>query len=98
MVGAAYLAGKLDVIEEWARGLNRLRILSYLDFRLNTGGMINGKHLMKTLEEHLGGLTLEGFDRRFMAIATDLATGHEAVVEDRPPPSYQRRPWSVIGG
>jgi NTE family protein len=97
VVGAAYLAGKLDVIEEWARGLNRLRILSYLDFRLNTGGMINGKHLMKTLEEHLGGLTLEGFDRRFMAIATDLATGHEVWLRRGPLVPALRASFSLPG-
>src|ERR1700761_237676 len=72
VVGAAYLAGKLDVIEDWARGLTRFRILSYLDFKVNSGGLINGKRLMAVLEQHLGGLTIEGFDRRFMAVATDL--------------------------
>ena len=37
VVGAAYLAGKLDIMEDWARSLNRFRILSYLDFRVRSG-------------------------------------------------------------
>ena len=77
VVGAAYLAGKLDVMEAWARSLNRFRIMSYLDFHVNSGGLINGNRLVDTLEEHLGGLTIEDLDRPFIAVATDLATGHE---------------------
>jgi NTE family protein len=97
VVGAAYLAGKLDVIEDWARGLNRLRILSYLDFKVTSGGLINGKRLMATLEEHLGGLTIEGFDRRFMAVATDLATGHEVWLRSGPLVPALRASFSLPG-
>src|SRR3954465_705985 len=74
VVGAAYLAGKLDVMEEWARSLNRFRILSYLDFRMNSGGLINGSRLVDTLEKHLGGMMIEDLGRPFIAVATDLAT------------------------
>jgi NTE family protein len=77
VVGAAYLAGKLDVMEDWARSLNRFRILSYLDFRVNSGGLINGNRLVATLEEHLGGVEIEALERPFVAVATDLVTGHE---------------------
>ena len=31
VVGACYLAGKLDEFEEWALSLNRFKVLSYLD-------------------------------------------------------------------
>ena len=75
--GAASLAGKLDVLEAWARGLNRLRMLSYLDFRVRSAGLIGGSRLVATLNEHMGGLTIEGLDRPFVAVATDMATGHE---------------------
>ncbi len=77
VVGAAYLAGKLDVLEEWARSLNRLRILSYLDFRVRSAGLIGGERLIKTLTEHMGDLRFEDLDREFLAVATDLVTGHE---------------------
>jgi NTE family protein len=97
VVGAAYLAGKLDVIEDWARSLNRLRILSYLDFKVTSGGLINGNKLVATLEEHLGGLTIEGFDRRFMAIATDLATGHEVWLRSGPLVPALRASFSLPG-
>ena len=36
VVGAAYLSGKLKTLEDWALSLNRMRILSYLDFRVRS--------------------------------------------------------------
>jgi NTE family protein len=82
VVGAAYLAGKLDILEDWARSLNRRRILSYLDFRVRSAGLIGGKRLVETLHEHMGDLTIEGLDRPFIAIATDMVTGHEVWLRD----------------
>lgn len=77
VVGAAYLAGKLDEFEEWALSLNRMRILSYLDFRVRSAGMIGGKKLRKVLEQNFAGMNIEDLNAPFIAIATDLTTGHE---------------------
>ena len=77
VVGAAYLAGKLDVLEAWARSLSRLRMLSYLDFRVRSAGLIGGARLVATLSEHLGSLRIEDLERPFVAVATDMVTGHE---------------------
>ncbi len=76
LVGGSYLAGHLDSLEEWARGLNKVRIISYLDFRVR-GGMIRGQVLVDAMERHMGGLKIEGLGRPYAAIATDLLTGHE---------------------
>jgi len=84
VVGAAYLAGKLDAFEEWARSLNRFRILSYLDFRVRSAGLIGGDRLAKTLEQHLGGRTFESLGHGFVAIATDMVTGHEVWLREGP--------------
>lgn len=43
VVGASYLAGKMGELEDWARALNRFRILSYLDLRVRSAGLIGGK-------------------------------------------------------
>jgi NTE family protein len=97
VVGAAYLAGKLDVMENWARSLNRFRILSYLDFRVNSGGLINGSRLIDTLEEHLGGMMIEDLGRPFVAVATDLATGHEVWLRQGPLVERLRASFSLPG-
>jgi NTE family protein len=97
VVGAAYLAGKLDVMEAWARGLNRFRIMSYLDFRVHSAGLINGNRLVAALHEHLGDITIEALDRPFVAVATDLATGHEVWLQRGPLVDALRASFSLPG-
>jgi NTE family protein len=97
VVGAAYLAGKLDVLEEWARGLNRFRIMSYLDFGMRGGGLINGGRLAATLRDHLGDMTIEMLGKPFVAIATDLVTGHEVWLRQGPLVDALRASFSLPG-
>jgi NTE family protein len=77
MVGGTYLAGYGQALEDWARHLSKVRIISYLDFRVRAGGMIGGRQLVQAMEEHMGDLTIEDLDTPFAAVATDLVTGHE---------------------
>jgi NTE family protein len=97
VVGAAYLTGKLDVLEEWARSLNRLRILSYLDFRVRSAGFIGGDRLVATLRKHMGDATIEGLDRTFVAVATDMVTGHEVWLRQGPLVPVLRASFSLPG-
>ena len=77
VVGGCYLAGKLDQLEDWARSLNRFKIFSYLDFRVRSAGLVGGKRLRDTLDEHFEDLEFEDLPHRLVCIATDLVTGHE---------------------
>jgi NTE family protein len=77
VVGGCQAAGRLEVIEEWARSLTRRGILSYLDVSLTAGGLIGGAKLAARLEEKLGSTPIETLPIRFAAIATEVGTGHE---------------------
>ena len=77
LVGGVYLAGELAALEEWARGLNRRRIIAMLDFKMHTGGLIGGGRLAAKLERHLGDLQIENLPKPFVAVASDLINGHE---------------------
>ncbi len=77
LVGGAYAAGKIEVLDEWARRMTRGRMLRYLDVGLGSGGMLGGRRLRRTLKEHLGGINMEDLPCRFAAVTTELATGHE---------------------
>jgi NTE family protein len=77
VVGGCYLTGKLDSFEQWALSLNRMKVLSYLDFRVRSAGLIGGEKLTTLLNEHFEGRSIEELDYPFIAIATDLLTGHE---------------------
>jgi NTE family protein len=77
VVGACEIAGQLDQLEEFARELTRRRVLGYLDFNLSGTGLITGHRLGERLRKQLGDLRIEELSRRFMAVATEIGTGHE---------------------
>ena len=77
LVGGCYLAGKLDELETFARSLTMRRIAAFLDFTIGGGGLLGGLRLTKRMQEHLEGLSIEDLDRPFVAVATELKTGHE---------------------
>src|SRR3546814_5477756 len=77
VLGGVHLAGKADALEAWARTLTRLRMISYMDFRVRAGGMIGGRHLIDALRQNVGEIRIEELGIPFVAVATDLVTGHE---------------------
>lgn len=77
LVGGCYLADKMDELEEWAVSLNRRKILSYLDLRVRSAGLIGGQRLNKLLEEHFADMVIEDLPHPFITIAADMVTGHE---------------------
>jgi len=77
LAGGLHLAGKLDVLEDWARSLTKFKVASYLDFHLTGGGMIGGSRLSAVMREHLGAIAIEDLSVPFTCVATDLVTGHE---------------------
>lgn len=77
MVGGTYLAGHIDALEAWARSLTKVRLISYLDLRVRGGGMIGGRRLIEAMEEEIGDILVEDLKSPFVAVATDLVTGHE---------------------
>ncbi|PLX34870.1 MAG: NTE family protein rssA [Hyphomicrobiales bacterium] len=77
LAGGCYAAGKLDELEVFARGLTRRRLFSLLDFSVGGSGLIKGSKLASLLDEHIGELTFSQLERQFIAVATEMATGHE---------------------
>jgi NTE family protein len=77
VVGACYAAGKLDQLEDFARSLTRNRIFGLLDINFAGSGLMNGQKITKLLDRELGGISIEDLDPRFVAVATEMRTGHE---------------------
>jgi len=77
LVGGVFLTRHLDALEAWARDLNKLKIVGYLDFQLSGGGMIGGQRLLSVMERYLADATIESLPVPFTAVATDLVSGHE---------------------
>lgn len=97
VVGAAYLAGRMPELEEWARSLNRFKILSYLDVRVRSAGLIGGKRLFALMERHFGNLTFEDLPHPLTVVASDLATGHEVWLNKGPLTEAVRASFALPG-
>jgi len=77
VVGGCHIAGHLDDLETFACELTRRRVFGYLDFNLSGTGLIKGQRLSDRLERHLKDRRIESLDRRFIAVATEIGSGHE---------------------
>lgn len=77
LVGGSYLAGRLDELEEFARSLTMRRIAGLLDFAIGGGGLFGGMRLNDRMQQHMKGIDIEELDRPFVAVATEINSGHE---------------------
>ncbi|MGH6763193.1 MAG: patatin-like phospholipase family protein [Phyllobacterium sp.] len=77
LVGGCYLAGKLDELEDFARGLTRRRVFGLLDLRLRGNGLFGGMKLTQHLQSHLGGIAIEDLAKPFVCVSAEIRTGHE---------------------
>lgn len=76
LVGGFYLGGHADKLEQWARRLTKFRMLRYFNLSLG-GGMISGDRLFREAENYIGDTAIDELAAPFVAVATDLRTGHE---------------------
>ncbi|MHB1143455.1 MAG: patatin-like phospholipase RssA [Thiobacillus sp.] len=76
LVGAAYVDGDLDRLEEWVRSLRLQTVVGFLDFSLS-GGLIKGGKLIEFFRSHFVDCDIRELARPFGAVATDLRRGRE---------------------
>ncbi len=97
LVGASYLSGNLDTIEDWARSLNKRRLIGYMDIRWGGAGLMRGERLAKVLNHYLGDINIEDMDRKFAAVACDLRTGYEVWLQNGPLVPALRASYALPG-
>ena len=77
VAGACFVTSRLHALEDFACGLTRRRMFGFLDVNFAGSGLITGQRLSARLEHHLQEFTIEELERKFVAVATELGTGHE---------------------
>ena len=77
IAGAAFASDRLNELESFARSLTPRKMLTWMDFSLARGGLINGEKLAKELHNHFGNSKIEDLAIPFYCVATDLMTGEE---------------------
>ena len=81
IVGAAYVFGVLDRLEEAACSLSWLDVMRLTDFRLGKRGFVSGKAIVKEMTAYIGEATFADADRPFAVVASDLASNHEVTLK-----------------
>jgi NTE family protein len=76
LVGAAYAAGELERLEEWALTLGWRDVFGLMDFTWH-GGLIRGKRLFEFMRARFGLQDIGALPLPYGAVATELATGRE---------------------
>lgn len=97
VVGAAYAAGKLDMFEDWAHSLARRKFWRYLDPRMSGGSLFGGQRLSDQLLQHLADVDIGGLSCPFIAVATDLVSGHEIWLREGPVVDAVRASYALPG-
>jgi NTE family protein len=80
LVGGCYLAGRLDELESFARGLNQRRMFTLMDWRIRGNGLLGGNRLHDRMMAYLAGVRIEDLPATFVATATEIVTGHEILI------------------
>lgn len=97
LVGGAYLANKLDTLEAWALSLNKMKIVRFLDFKVRSGGLIGGERLLNEIRQHIGEIDIKSLRTPYVAVATDLVTGHEIWLQEGGLAEAMRASFSLPG-
>jgi len=97
LVGGCYAAGKLDMLETFARSLTRRRMFGLIDVSFAGGGLIGGERLRVRLEAELGGMRIEDLPIRFAGVATELGGGHEIWLQRGPLVEAIRASYALPG-
>ncbi|MBV2144524.1 patatin family protein [Falsochrobactrum sp. TDYN1] len=97
LVGGCYLAGKLDELEDFARSLTRRRMFNLLDITFRGSGLFGGMKLDNRMREHLDGVSIENLAKPFVAVCTELHTGHEIWLSTGPLVEAMRASYALPG-
>ncbi|HEX6957636.1 MAG TPA: patatin-like phospholipase family protein [Ferrovibrio sp.] len=82
LVGAAYIAGRLDALKASAETMSWREIVRLLDIRVTGGGLIDGKKIVAYLHRLGIDAPIESYPKKFAAVAADLANGREVWLQD----------------
>ncbi|MBI9033091.1 MAG: patatin-like phospholipase family protein [Bacteroidales bacterium] len=84
LVGGLYATNSMDEYADWVRKMNRMDVISHMDFVLGNKGFIKGIKVFKHMDSWLDGRKIEDLKIDYTAVATDLLN-HEEVVFDKGP-------------
>lgn len=81
LVGGMYAAGHLEPFKEWMYTLDKYKVFGLVDFALSNEGLVKGNRVMGAMKELVPDVKIEQMSLPFAAVAADLLTGREVVLD-----------------
>lgn len=97
VAGGCWAGGRLAELEDFARSLTKRRVFGLLDVSLSGAGLIAGNRLRSRLEAALGQIKIEELSTKFVAVATEMGTGHEIWLQHGPLVEAMRASYALPG-
>ncbi len=84
MVGASYLSGNLDKLENWVLGSSRTDVLRFFSFNLARSAFVDHERFNWFLHNFVAAedVRIETLGKPYAAVCTDLNTGNEVLLRD----------------
>jgi len=78
-VGAAYVSGNIDQLEQWTRSLTRLETIRFFEINTSLSGFVNTDRFHHFLNQNVARDkdVIEDLHKVYASVATDLETGRE---------------------
>ncbi len=79
MIGASYLAGNLDKLEDWVCSSTKMDVLRFFELKPSHGGFVNVGRYHQFLTDFVAAenVLVEDLPMPFAAVSTDMETGRE---------------------
>jgi NTE family protein len=98
LFGAAFAAGRHDVVNALSNTLDRRRLFElFVEISLSRSGLLSGRRLQRLIRELTGGNTFGTLNLPFAAVATDLRTEQEVVIDAGPVDQAVRASIAIPG-
>ena len=81
LVGGMYASGHLEPFREWMCSLDKYKVFGLVDFTLSSEGLVKGDRVIKAMQELVPDVLIEQMPVPFAAVAADLLTGSEVVID-----------------
>jgi NTE family protein len=79
MIGASYLAGNLEKLEEWVLGSTRKDVLKFFNIKFSQAGFVDKDRMSWFLHNYIAAedMQIESLPKPYAAVATNLDNGRE---------------------
>ncbi|MDL1970197.1 MAG: patatin-like phospholipase family protein [Candidatus Desulfofervidaceae bacterium] len=81
LVGGFFAAGEINSLENLALHLDWKDIIAFFDVVFPKAGLIDGKKVTQLLQKHIPQSKIEELSLPFAAVATDIVTGQEVILD-----------------